>query len=457
MVFYSIIINKVEMRTMPQVEFIRKSNLLQTLLEETATQLGTATGFVKRQSKMTASKFAMTLILGWFDRPQASLNELVQVSEDLGVEISESGLHQRMRPEAVAFLESLLEKSIDLMNNTVGLSDEILRQFSAIYLIDSSIITLPEVMQAAFTGFASQGSEAAIRFQLCFDYLQGNVCALEAGPGRENDQSSSLIERMIVTASLFLFDLGYFNQDTFAKIAEGSAFFVSRYKYGAHLYLKAEDQLPLDLLAALQQTPTDRYEQICYLGSRQHLKVRLVAQRLPPEVVAQRRRKAREAARKKGHTSPAAYLRLLAWSLYVTNTTPAQLSLEQITTFYRVRWQIELIFKLWKSQAKLAHVGDYRPERVLCQLFARLIGLIIFHWMIAPWRVTQDGELSMTKAFNNLQRHITRLLDSIAQGWQTTPTILARITQAFLIHGLKDKRCKKPSTFLRLTAKEGLT
>ena len=456
MVFYSIIMNKVEMRTMPQVEFIRKSNLLQTLLEETATQLGSATDFVKRQSKMTASKFAMTLILGWLDKPQASLNDLVQVSEDLGVEISESGLHQRMGPEAVALLESLLAKSIDLMNNTAGLSDDVLCQFSAIYLIDSSVITLPAAMQATFAGFASQGSEAAMRFQLCFDYLHGNVCALEAGPGRENDQSSTLIERMITTACLFLFDLGYFNQDTFAKIAGGLAFFVSRYKYGTHLYLNADDQLPLDLLAVLQLSQADRYEQICYLGSRQRLKVRLVAQRLPQEVVAQRRHKAKEAARKKGHTPPAAYLRLLAWSLYITNTTPTQLSLEQLMTFYRVRWQIELIFKVWKSQAKLAHLGDYRPERVLCQLFARLIGLIIFHWMMAPWRVTVDRELSMTKAFNNLQRHIIRLLDSIVHGWKTTPTVLARITQAFLKHGLKDKRRKKPSTFQRLTAKEGL-
>jgi hypothetical protein len=449
--------NKVEMRTMPQVEFIRKSNLLQTLLEEATTRLGAATGFVKRQSKLTASKFAMTLILGWLDKPQATLNDLVQVSEDLGVEISESGLHQRMTPEAVAFLEALLQKSINLMNNTAGISDEVLEQFRAVYLIDSSVITLPEVMQASFAGFASQGSEAAMRFQLCFDYLRGNVCALEAGPGRENDQSSTLIERMIAGACLFLFDLGYFNQDTFAKIAEGLAFFVSRYKHGTYLYGNAEDQRPLDLLSILQESPADEYEQICYLGSRQRLKVRLVAQRLPPEVVAQRRRKAREAARKKGHTPPAAYLRLLAWSLYITNTTPAQLSLERMVTFYRVRWQIELIFKVWKSQAKLAQVGDYRPERVLCQLFARLIGLIIFHWMAAPWRVTVDRELSMTKAFNNLQRHITRLLDSIAQGWQTTPAVLARITQAFLKHGLKDKRRTKPSTFQRLTAKEGLT
>jgi hypothetical protein len=437
---------------MPQVEFIRKSNLLQTLLEEVATQLGAATGFVKRESKMTASKFAMTLILGWLDKPQASLNDLVQVSEDLGVEISESGLHQRMGPEAVAMLESLLQKSIDLMNNTAGLSDEVLHQFGAVYLIDSTLITLPEVMQATFAGFASQGSEAAMRFQLCFDYLRGNVCALEAGPARENDQSSSLI----ATGCLFLFDLGYFNQDTFAKIAEGLAFFVSRYKYGTHLYLKAEDQTPFDLLAILQQAQADRYEQLCYLGSRQRLKVRLVAQRLPPAAVAQRHRKAREAARKKGHTPSAAYLNLLAWSIYITNTTTQQLSLEQMMTFYRVRWQIELIFKVWKSQAKLAQVGDYRPERVLCQLFARLIGLILFHWLIAPWRVTEDGELSMTKAFNNLQRHITRLLDSIAHGWQTTPIILARITQAFLKHGHKDKRRKKPSTFQRLTAKEGL-
>ena len=356
-----------------------------------------------------------------------------------------------MTASAVRWLQTLMSQSIALMRHTGDLPAAVLRQFRAIYIIDSTLITLPAVMQDAFAGFASQGSEAALKFQLCFDYLRGNLCALEASAGRQTDQSSTLIERMIAVGSLFLFDLGYFNQETFAKIAEMGAFFVSRYKYATHVYVNATDQAPLDLLQVLQSVATNRYEQVYYLGSRRRLKVRLIAQRLPMPIVEERRRKARQAARKKGHTPPSAYLALLEWSIYITNTTPQQLSFDQIITFYRVRWQIELIFKVWKSQAKLAQVGNYRPERVLCQLFARLLGLVIFHWMIAPWRIVANSELSLTKAFHILKRHLTRLLDSMAQGWHRTPTVLERITQAFLKHAHKDQRLKDPSTYRLLS------
>ncbi len=439
---------------MSQIKFIRKSEKLQTLLEEFTSKIGRATGFIKRASKMTAAKYVMTLTLGWLDNPEASLNELVQVSEELGVEISASGLHQRIKDEGVQLLKETLSESLKIMHNEEKMPGKILRQFDNIFIIDSSIITLPENMQDTFAGFASQGSEAAVKFQLCFEYLRGNLSALESGHGRDNDQSCTLIQRKIVKNSLFLFDLGYFNQKTFAKIAKKKAFFISRYKYGTHLYLEAEDEENLNLLDILQKIPDDRHQSFYYLGKNKRLKVRLIAERLPPAAVEKRRRKAREAARKKGHTPPKAYLRLLEWSIYITNTLSVQLSFDQIVNFYKLRWQIELIFKVWKSQAKLALVGDYRSERILCQLYARLLGVVIFHWLVAPWRVSSDKELSMTKAFNLLQRHITRLLDSIAQGWHTTPLILEHLSKAFLKHAPKDSRSKKPSTYQRLIASE---
>lgn len=440
---------------MPQTEFTRKSETLQILWEELATQIGKAKGFVKRESKMTATKFVMTLVLGWLDNPEAPLNELVQVSEDLNVEITESGLHQRMTMEGVELLQELLNMSLKLMRNQEKLPGAVLEQFENIYLIDSSIVTLPKSMQEAFAGFASQGSEAAIKFQLCFEYLRGNLSALEKSEGRQSDQSCTLIQRMIIENCLFLYDLGYFDQDTFAEIEENGAFFVSRHKNGINLYQDKDDKAPIDLLTVLQQNDT-RFEKIYYLGSRQRVKVRLIAERLPEHLVAQRRRKARGAAKKKGHTPSKSHLALLAWSIYITNTSPEQLSFDQIMAFYRVRWQIELIFKVWKSQAKLARVGNYRPERTLCQLYARLLGLVTFHWLTAPCRVIAHKELSMTKSFNVLSRHIIRLLDSITHGWHTTPIVLERIATAFRKHAQKDSRRKKPSTYCLLIGSEGL-
>ncbi len=411
-------------------------------------ELGRETKFVQRESKMTASKFAQTLVLGFLDNPQATLSDLVQVSEELDVDITPQGLQNRINREAVGFLHRLLERSLSLMRDVERLPGAVLDQFTAVNISDSSIITLPAAMQDEFAGFASQGSEAAIKFQLNFDYLSGNLNALEAEAGRKADQSCSLPEELAQAGSLNLFDLGYFDQDSLDQIGRQGAFFVVRYKFGTHLYARPDDKQPIDLLDTLRTH--SRHEAIYYLGSRKRVNVRLICQRLSDAVVAERRRKARAAARKKGRTSPKAYLELLAWSIYITNTTPEQLSFDQIVTIYRVRWQIELIFKVWKSQAKLAHTGAYRAERVLCGLYARLLGLVIFHWMIAPYRVRANFELSMPKAFRILQRHALRLLDNIGKGWKDMNLVLERIATAFLRHASKDKRVKNPSTYCLL-------
>ena len=124
---------------MSENKFIRKSEKLQTLLEEFTTKIGRATEFIKRKSKMTAAKFMMTLVLGWMENPEASLNELVQVSEDLGVEISESGLHQRMTDKGVRLLKETLSEGLRIMYNEEKLTGKVLQQYENIFIIDSIV------------------------------------------------------------------------------------------------------------------------------------------------------------------------------------------------------------------------------------------------------------------------------------------------------------------------------
>jgi hypothetical protein len=440
------------------LQFNAKSRVLQQELKNIVPSLAKETGFVQRRSKLTAMVFTLSLVLGWTNRPQRSLNSLIRVCGDFGVKISESGLHQRMNKEAVAFLEGLVKALVNrLPSSSEKLSGKILEQFSQVLVVDSSIVTLPDAMQEQFPGFVSKGSAAAIKIQLCWDYLTGNLEAVELEAGREVDQKSTLIERMVKPGSLSLFDLGYFNQDTFAKIAHAGAFFVSRYKYSTALFLP-EGETRLDLLSWLKAQDADQVEMDVCLGVRQRLPVRLIACRLPPQVVEERRRKARENAKKKGHTPPQEYLDLLAWSLYITNTCPQQLSAQQVMTIYRMRWQIELVFKLWKSQAKLDHIGNFRSHRVLCQFYAQLIGIILFHWIVAPWRVSESAEISLTKAFHAFQHHLSKLMDAMATDWEAVPGILERIYHDIQHTALKDRRKKQPSTYtlLSLLEVEGL-
>jgi hypothetical protein len=109
-----------------------------------------------------------------------------------------------------------------------------------------------------------------------------------------------------------------------------------------------------------------------YLGA-DRLPCRLLAYHLPEEVVEQRRRQAYETARKKGRTPTHAYLHWLQYGWYITNVDATVWAATVVATVYRIRWQIELMFKQWKSLLQLHVLKGTRPERIRCLLYGRLI------------------------------------------------------------------------------------
>jgi len=55
--------------------------------------------------------------------------------------------------------------------------------------------------------------------------------------------------------------------------------------------------------------------------------------------------------------------RLLGWSIFVTNVLEDKIKSEKISSLYRTRWQIELLFKLYKSYAKIEKLkGGANPQ-----------------------------------------------------------------------------------------------
>lgn len=437
---------------MSKSEFTRKAQQLQVFFSEMADTFGRETGFVQRKSKMTGACFVQTLVLGWLDNPEASLNQLVQVSADLGVEISVPGLQQRLNPSAVRFLKALLQQALGWFRERVRLPEEVLRHFSAVNIVDSSLFELPAALREDFPGTKVNTKPAELKLQLSFDYLSGNLNALELLAGRIPDQNSLLPTTWAKDDSLTLFDLGFFKKSRFEDIAKVGGYFVSRLLTQTGVYSQATDRLPLDLLTVLSASSAGSGEMRVYLHAQHPIEVRLVYSRLPEGVVAERRCKAKANARRRGETCSARHLELLAWSLFITNVPSDWLSLEQVVLLYRVRWQIELVFKLWKSHAKLDGIGDWSLERVMCQFYGRLLGLIIFHWSVAPYHCLPLTDLSFPKAFRIVQRHALRWVDAIANHWRGVAAIIANIMEDFQRFALKNQPRKSPSTYQLLVS-----
>lgn len=151
-----------------------------------------------------------------------------------------------------------------------------------------------------------------------------------------------------------------------------------------------------------------------FLGAQERVAPRLIAARMPEAVVNERRRKARRNAKKRGHTPSQAHLTLLAWNLFITNVPSTVWTPETVGKVYALRWQIELVFKAWKSHLHLATLPTKTVTSTLCYLYGRML-LILLTFALWPalratvWSIKRR-ELSLLKLIRHLQALADRWL-----------------------------------------------
>ena len=142
------------------------------------------------------------------------------------------------------------------------------------------------------------------------------------------------------------------------------------------------------------------------------------------------------------------YMASLAWSVFVTNIPDTLLSTEQVVLFYRIRWQIELIFKFWKSFCGLESIPALRQERVLTEFYAKLLIALIANYLIAPLRI--PDEVWSNREISPYQ--IRALLSLFAHHFMhaiSSPRRLHRLLDLFFRNvdyfAYKQKRSAKPN------------
>ena len=420
---------------------------LQKIFGETAAEVARETKFVQRESQMTGSKFLQTWVMGFLQHPKASLNMLCQVARDLGVAITKQGIQKRLTPATIQFFEKMFECAKTTFQNKIPIPLELLTQFTAVELVDSSGIALPDSLADEFPGAGGDGPKAAMKLQTVWEVLRGNLSAVVRQTGRQPDQRFEGHLEHIAPGVLFLCDLGYFVLTSLRDIAAGDAYFVSRLNTKCTLY-DPTTQEKLDLLAHLRQSPDDQVELNLLVGLKVKLACRVLVVRLPPDVVEERRRKAKANAHRKGRTLSAEKLAWLAWSVYITNVPATMLTLHQAILIYTLRWQIELLFRLWKSEGQLNRVAGHLRERVLCEIYAKLIGMVVFHYLTAPVRWA-ERELSPVKALQTLRRHVIDIAKSMGS-LPDLQAVLRELTRRWRRFALKDKRRTRLSTCRRI-------
>jgi len=436
------------MTSIPQI-----AKALRTVLTTTANRAARATRCVQRRSKLSGAKFVQTLVFGWLANPDATYEELAQTAATLGVRISPQGLEQRFTAAAAQCVERVLQAAVQQVITAAPVAIPLLQRFSAVYVDDSTQVQLPAVLAdlwAGSGGGARAGDQtAALKLQVRLDLKRGALSGPFVQAGRASDRTSPTQHAPVPAGSLRLADLGYFALAVLQRLAQQQAYWLTRLMAGTQVY--DEQGQALDLAACLPTQGTAVVDRPVRLGVHHRLPARLIAVRVPQEVANQRRRELHADARRRGQAVSQTRLRLADWTLFCTNVPPTLLSGPEVLVVARVRWQIELVFKLWKSSGHLAHSRSDKPCRVLCEVYAKLVGLLIQHWVMVTslWRYP---DRSAWKAAQTLRKHALHLASAFVQGVYALGEAL-KVVQRTLAAGCRlNKRKKVPSTFQLLLA-----
>lgn len=291
--------------------------------------------------------------------------------------VSKQGLFDRIHEGTTAFAKQLVQHVL-LYQTKKNYAAKLFDHFKKVVLHDSSTLHLPPILAFLFPGNHSRGEQKAVaRIQTIIDIKGVKFLDFVLGSFTQNDQSASAsILSHVKKGDLVIRDLGYFAIASFKKLIKAQVHFLSRLKYGVGIYDKQGRQIALKKLLGKGK----RVDRQVFIGIEKQVMVRLVMIPLPPEQAARKKRKARQDRDKRLNHSKA-YYQWLGYSIYITTVGNDIWTAKQVAEAYRVRWQIEIIFKSWKTgfhMQEMLHEGCGNEHRVKVSIYLMLLFMCLF-------------------------------------------------------------------------------
>jgi Transposase DDE domain len=421
------------------------ADALQTVFTTEAADAAHAAGLFRRRRKLSGPTFVQALTFGWLANPHASLGELAELAADLGADVSPQALDQRFTPQAVDCLSAVLHAALLRLVQADPVAADLLDRFGGIYARDSSTITLPGDLAGAWPGNGHGQPSipcAAAKLHLGVELTTGALEGLSLQPGKTSDRCCVGTHAPLPEGALLLEDLGFFDMVRLRHYDALGAFVLSRAP--ARLLVRPEGGRSQRVGPFLAGQTADRVDVAVTLGRRHKAwRCRLIAVRVPAEVERQRRERIIRETKNMGRTVSAERLALCAWTVLLTNAPASLLSVEEALALRRLRWQIELLFRVWKDEGKIDEWRGHKPYRVLCELLAKLLGQVVQHW--ATLLAGSPLEISAVKAAQRVRPRAARLAQSLGE-LAALVAVLGRLRERLRRFAVKRGRPGRPTT-----------
>jgi len=338
--------------------------------------------FIRRStSKISGMDFLLMNVFDNANGKERSLNDCCQwLDENRGVVVRKQSLDERYNADAVRFMRNCFKRVIEMVNPKPE-SMFSNGSFDSIYLTDSTMFKIPPNLSTFYKGGGGRSGDAAIKLHYTYNLLDGKLDDLGIVSGKESDGSyiSNLNEK-IKKGSLNIRDLGYYKLDAYKAISKKEAFFISRGKSGAAYSIETKNGLErVDFFDLIKEDEDQKEYKDIHIGSgKSKLKCRLIIESVPDAVLAKRLKKLKRKAQKSPkRTISENRKKMCKYNVYITNVPKEDLPAEMVRIAYKLRWQIELIFKIWKSVFDIDKVKQMSIFRFECYLYSKLIAIFI--------------------------------------------------------------------------------
>lgn len=358
-------------------------------------RLSKSSKFVSRRNpKITPFAFVVGLIESCFTRCNTYSSWASAIGAITGNEVTKQALSKRMNERTEDFASKLfshvLNRKLEVLKK-----DRLFDLFKRVLLGDSTTLSLPEVLASDFPGNVSRGKQKAVaRLQCVINIKSMKWLHLSLNAFTNNDQSASPdVLSLLGKGDLLIRDLGYFVLKVLGEIINKKAFFISRLKYGLTLYNEAGKEMTWRNLSR-RKSIVDRK---ILLGKKEMIPVRIIMIPLPAKQAEERIRKAKKDRDKRLNHSDE-YYQWLRYNVFITNVEEETLCAKEIAEVYKIRWQIEILFKSWKSGGNLQtvlHEGCTNIHRV-----KTIIYLLLMFFCLVMQKVYAKHYSSIQKVYH---------------------------------------------------------
>lgn len=359
--------------------------------------------FAKRQRQLTPFRFGLSVIASMATQQVQSIADLHRDFNDLwDSESTYKAFYQQLAKASCAefFRTSLCDVMGKLTMKVLGFeTGQPFSEFNRLVIQDGSSFALHDALAEVFPGRFRTVKPAAVELHCTMNLLQDAPITIVLSPDTDSEHDYRPAPETL-TDDLLLTDRGYLDLAYLRDIDRHGGFFIVRAKAGLNPHVidaVREDGKRIkscqgrDLKAILSKFPKrQRTEcQVEWIMDHEPFALRLIV-RWNPETKS--------------------------FDSLLTNLPPERYAIHTICLGHKLRWQVELLFKSWKSHANL-HALDTEKEAIAeALIWASLLAAALKRFLAHAAEHLLEVVISTHKAAMSPAYGLPELFRSLCQG-----------------------------------------